>query len=75
MINNFYLSPINQLTDEERSIFLYRFILKLSHQQIAVNLHKPLRRVVSICKIIATDRELLKFRKEIFEDFDLADML
>ena len=75
MINEFYLSPINQLTDEERSIFLYRFILKIPHQEIALNLHKPLNKVIAISKIIATDRELLKFRKEIFEDFDLASML
>lgn len=75
MINPIYLKPIDELTDEERSVFLYRFILKLSHKEVAEHLNKPFNKVIYICKVIAVKRELDKFRKEVFEEFEISDVV
>jgi len=75
MINPIYLKPIDELTDEERSVFLYRFILKLSHKETATHLNKPFNKVIYICKAIAVKRELDKFRKEVFEEFEISDVV
>jgi DNA-directed RNA polymerase specialized sigma24 family protein len=66
MINPDCLIRINELTDEERSIFLYRFVLKLSNKETSKCLNKPYNEILELDRF---------FRKEIFEEFGLEDML
>lgn len=76
MINPDCLIRINELTDEERSIFLYRFVLKLSNKETSKCLNKPYNEIWETANIIGRVMELDRFfRKEIFEEFGLEDML
>lgn len=75
MLTEYYLTQIDQLTDRERTMFLYRLIFKLSYQNIARRLHISEKNVSKLCQGIKTDIEFAKWRKELFDKFEISSLL
>jgi DNA-directed RNA polymerase specialized sigma24 family protein len=67
----FYLDYLDELTHEERSVFLYRFILKLPTEQIAKRLRLANKRVSAINKRIKDDIDFNIPIKRIMESFNV----
>lgn len=75
MNKEYYLSQIDQLTDQERTMLLYRLIFKLSYQNIAHRFHLSEKTVSKLCQGIKTDIDFATMRKELFAQFDILDLL
>lgn len=72
MISKDRLIRINEITDRQRSIFLYRFVFKLSNEETADNLGIEVKEVRSTYNAVRRSIELDNFyRKEIFEEFGI----
>jgi len=71
MDKNFYLSYLDDLTHKERSIFLYRLILKLSCEETAKRLKLPIKKVQDITNTFKYEIDLLPLRTNIFEAFEV----
>lgn len=55
------------MTHEERSVFLYRFIFKISNEETAKRLKLSIRRVRKVTSTVNPD--LAKCQKEVLESF------
>lgn len=64
-----YLAYLNDLSHEERSIFLYSVVLKISLQDTARYLKMPKDKVCKICNILTEQKELLYLKSLIEESF------
>jgi len=67
MKNDFYLSYIDEMTHEERSIFLYRFILKLTCPETGKRLKMPIRKVKLISDQFTKMLGLAEIKKYVLE--------
>jgi len=67
MKNDFYLSYIDEMTHEERSIFLYRFILKLTCPETGKRLKMPIRKVKLISDQFKKMLGLAEIKKYVLE--------
>lgn len=67
MKNDFYLSYIDEMTHEERSIFLYRFILKLTCPETSKRLKMPIRKVKLISDQFTKMLGLAEIKKYVLE--------
>jgi DNA-directed RNA polymerase specialized sigma24 family protein len=67
MKNDFYLSYIDEMTHEERSIFLYRFILKLTCTETGKRLKMPIRKVKLISDQFKKMLGLAEIKKYVLE--------
>jgi len=72
MKNDFYLSYLDEMTHAERSIFLYRYILKLPTTETAQRLKLPFRQVQLASEQFKTMIELSPIKKEVFEAFGVS---
>lgn len=66
-----YINYLNDLTDKERSVFLYCFVLKLSQDETAKSLQLSIHKVNSIVKNINMEIDILPFKQEILEAFNI----
>jgi DNA-directed RNA polymerase specialized sigma24 family protein len=67
MKNDFYLSYIDEMTHDERSIFLYRFILKLTCPETGKRLKMPIRKVKLISDQFKKMLGLAEIKKYVLE--------
>jgi len=66
-MTDLYLQFIDEMSHEERSIFLYRYILKLSNHETAKRLKMPIREVILLADLLKP--ELVNCKKTVFEAF------
>ena len=69
MDKNFYLSYLDDLSHEERSVFLYRNILKLSSEETARRLKLTNKQVQDITNTIKSEIDLLPLKVDILMAF------
>lgn len=74
-MNNYYLKQLDELTDNEFRVFVYRFIFKLSHKEIAKRLKMSSKTIVKLVKEIQIDIDFALMRKKLFKEFGLEDLL
>ena len=58
-MDNQYINLLDEFNNEERTIFLYCFVLKLSSREAARRLKISRNRASEICKIINQQKDLL----------------
>lgn len=75
MDKTFYLNFLDELTDRERSIFLYRIILKVPTDETAKRLKIPQRDVQDITTMLREQKELLMIKGRLIEAYDLGVMV
>lgn len=75
MDKTFYLNFLDELTDRERSIFLYRIILKVPTDETAKRLKIPQRDVQDITAMLREQKELLMIKGRLIEAYDLGVMV
>lgn len=64
-----YLTYLDDLTHEERSIFFYCFVLKLSGKETSTRLKMNFKKVGRINKMLQTQKELLLIKDDLLESF------
>lgn len=64
-----YLSYLDELTHEERSIFFYCLVLNLSGKETANRLKMNIRKVGKIFKMLQAQKELLLIKDKLLESF------
>jgi DNA-directed RNA polymerase specialized sigma24 family protein len=72
MDKNFYLSHLDQLDDRERTIFLYRIILKVSAEETAKRLKLPIREIQDTTRMLRDQSELLLIKGRLIEAYNLG---
>jgi DNA-directed RNA polymerase specialized sigma24 family protein len=70
-MNEKYLAYLDDLNNEERSVFLYCLILKLSIEETAKRLKLPSTKTRKIIKTINFDIDCLPLKMEILEAFGI----
>ena len=66
-----YLSHLDELTHEERSIFFYRLVFNLSCQETADRLRLSNKKVGRIFKMLQEQKELLLIKEYLLEQFGI----
>ena len=69
-----YIFYLNDLTDKERSVFLYCFILKISQSETSNHLKLSIHKVNKIVQNIKQEINVLPLKQEIFDAFSLRDI-
>jgi DNA-directed RNA polymerase specialized sigma24 family protein len=68
-MNEEYLSYLDNLNNEERSVFLYRLVLKLPIKETAQRLKISVRKTKYITKILQEQKELIEIKNYIYQSF------
>ena len=69
---NFYLNHLDQLTDRERTIFLYRIVLKVPTEETAKRLRVPVREVKDTTRMLQEQAELLFIKSDLLEAYQIG---
>jgi len=72
MDKNFYLSHLDQLNDRERTIFLYRIVLKVPAEETAKRLRLPIKEIQEITKMLTEQGELLFIKADLMEAYQIS---
>jgi len=67
-----YIQYFNDLTDRERSVFFYCFILKIPQVDTSKYLKLSIHRVNSIVQNINKEIKVMPIKREILEAFDIS---
>jgi len=68
-MNEEYLYYLDNLNNEERSVFLYRLVLKLPTKETAQRLKISVRKTKYITKILQEQKELIEIKNYIYQSF------
>ena len=68
-MNEEYLVYLDAFNNEERSVFLYRLVLKLPTKEIAQRLKISVRKTKYITKILQEQKELIEIKDYIYQSF------
>ena len=68
-MNEEYLTYLDNLNNEERSVFLYRLVLKLPTKKTAQRLKISVRKAKYITKILQEQKELIEIKNYIYQSF------
>ena len=64
---------LDELTFEERSVFLYFFLLKMPQKEIARHLSLSVKFVNTTTKLLKREIDFLPIRDELLESFALSE--
>lgn len=70
-----YSNVLDELTDKEFRVFVYRFAFKLSYKEIAKRLKMSSKTIIKLVDGIKVDIEFAIMRKQLFKAFGLEDLL
>lgn len=68
-MNEEYLAYLDNLNNKERSVFLYRLVLKLPTEETAQRLKISVRKTKYITKILQEQKELIEIKNYIYQSF------
>jgi DNA-directed RNA polymerase specialized sigma24 family protein len=68
-MNEEYLVYLDAFNNEERSVFLYRLVLKLPTKETAQRLKISVRKTKYITKILQEQKELIEIKDYIYQSF------
>ena len=68
-MNEEYLYYLDNLNNAERSVFLYRLVLKLPTKETAQRLKISVRKTKYITKILQEQKELIEIKDYIYQSF------
>jgi len=68
-MNEEYLAYLDDLNNEERSVFLYRLVLKLPTEDTAKRLRISFKKTRYISKILKEQKELMLIKNYIYQSF------
>jgi DNA-directed RNA polymerase specialized sigma24 family protein len=68
-MNEEYLAYLDDLNNEERSVFLYRLVLKLPTKDTARRLRISFKKTRYISKILKEQKELMIIKNFIYQSF------
>jgi DNA-directed RNA polymerase specialized sigma24 family protein len=68
-MNEEYLAYLDNLNNEERSVFFYRLVLKLPTEETAQRLKISVRKTKYITKILQEQKELIEIKNYIYQSF------
>jgi len=69
---NYYLNHLDQLTDRERTLFLYRIVLKVPTEETAKRLNIPVREVKDTTRMLQEQAELLFIKSDLLEAYQIG---
>ena len=67
-----YQDYLDQLTHEERSIFLYGVVLKVPSNKISKRLNIPVRQVKVILNALELEQSIIKIKLHIYENMGVG---
>lgn len=70
-----YLNYLDDLTDRERTVFLYRIVLKLTIQQTANHLKAKPEEISRLSKMLKEQQELLHIKSFLYESFQIIGLV
>ena len=72
---NQYLTYLDELTHEERSVFFYRIVLKLPTEETAKRLRLSIRKTIRISKALDDQKKLLSIKQDLMDSFGVSNVL
>ena len=64
-----YLSILDELTDLERSVFLYYCVLKIPYKEIPSHLKIPVKTVKKACETLEQQKVFVELTEELYQSF------
>jgi len=68
----FYLNHLDQLSDRERTIFLYRIVLKVPSEETAKRLKISVREIKDTTRMLQEQAELLFIKADLLEAYNIG---
>lgn len=69
MINNDYTDFLNELNDQERSVFLYHIILDMNISEVCRNLKMKRSLALNICRFLKAEIDFMPLKRDIYQSF------